>query len=142
MKQCVIYKSDTSTAAEALKVLRRRGISAVQVDNPDPTFSWASKGTNRVRIAVPKDQASEARSILADWERSCAPRADRLARSFRKQAAASLAIAIAVMAAYRLLVDGTLAGIDWNIIPGVLFLWFITLVILANATRITGKGQR
>ena len=141
MKQCVIYKVDASAAEEALKILRGRGISAVQADNVNPTVVWASKGTYQVRISVPKDQAPQARAVLADWERSCAPRADQLAKSFRKQAVISLAIAVVISMAYRLLVDRTLARIDWDIVPGLLFLWFVTLVILANAGRITGKRQ-
>ncbi|NQU75606.1 MAG: DUF2007 domain-containing protein [Planctomycetes bacterium] len=142
MKQCVIYKADASAAAEVLKILRRSGISAVQVDNANPIVLWASKGTYHVRIAVPEDQAPQARSVLADWERSCAPRADRLAKSFGRQAVIALVIAVVISTAHRLLVDRTLDQIDWGgIALELLFLWFVTLAVLANLGRLTRKQR-
>ena len=142
MKQRVIYKGRAPTAGHVLNVLRKHGIPAVQVENISSTVVWTAKGTYRVRIAVPEDQVPQARDVLAEWERSSAPRADRLAKTFWRHVLVAMVIAAGITTAHRLLVHRTLDQIDWgHVATEFMILSFVTLVVLANFARLTRKRQ-
>ena len=81
-----------------MRLLRRHGLSARMLDrpNPDPIVRYAAKGTYRVRIAVPTEQADRAASILAERDaRSTSTVADT-SRLFLRQVLLAIAIASAV----------------------------------------------
>jgi len=96
-----------------------------------------------VRIAVGEDQVAQARDVLADWERTRAPRANRLSRTFRKQVVIALVIAAVLSAGHALLTGRRLDQIDWGgIAEELLLLWLVSLVVLANLGRLSRKRRQ
>ena len=90
MQQVIVYKARPEAVARILGLLRKEDLNPVALDNPDGTQQLYSGFTYLVRIAVPKDEADKARSVLAQWEEHEKPTVNRLSRQFSIQIAYAL----------------------------------------------------
>ena len=87
MQQVIVYKARPEAALIILGILREEDLNPVALDNTDVTQQYYSGFTYLVRIAVPKDEAGKARSILTQWEKQEKTTVNRLSRQFSMQIA-------------------------------------------------------
>ncbi len=128
----VIYKARPESVSRIVGLLRKEGFSPTVLDHPDSTYAYASGWTNLIRIAVPHDQARQAKSILAKWEQSIEPAADQLNRRFRTQLFYSLLIVLVLGAI--LLACGVFST---ELLLLLFFVWLAAFIIISNVPRIS-----
>ena len=87
----VIHRAAPEVAEHVVRRLQSEGLQATAVDVPNFIVLLVTFGTYRVRIAVPRDQAEEARRVLAAWDEEAGPVVRDLARALRRQAIVALA---------------------------------------------------
>lgn len=133
MNMVTVYKTTPDHVAVIINLLKRNGLNPVSLDNPDPTLLYASKGTVRVRIAVPKDQAGQARKVLTDWERSAKTSVGAITQSLRMQFL--LSILITAFFAGIFILTKTIEDLFVHL----LFIWFVSFVLIANLDRIRNR---
>ena len=92
----VIHKSAPEAVDSMLARLRRDGIDAIAIDEPNFIMRLVAFGTYRVRIAVPSDQEQRAKDALAAWDRDASGTLRELTSSLRPQFLASLGVAVVV----------------------------------------------
>lgn len=64
----IIYKAPPKWAGQARDRLRAAGVDARIVHQPGPVARQSTGFTLVLEVAVPRDQADTARSLLAEWE--------------------------------------------------------------------------
>ncbi len=69
MDMVVIYKANPDSVQQVLGYLRKEGFNPDVFENPSPiSFHWAVRRTQRISIAVPREEAPGAVSVLRKWE--------------------------------------------------------------------------
>lgn len=68
MSEVIIYKAPPKWAGQARDRLRAAGVDARIVHQPGPVARQSTGFTLVLEVAVPRDQADTARSLLAEWE--------------------------------------------------------------------------
>lgn len=130
----VIYKARPQAVSRVVGLLRKEGFNPTVLDHPDATYTYASKWTNLVRIAVPPTEVEGARSVLAAWENSIRPSVDSLANSLFVQLVYSLLIT--------LVIGAILFALDYparKFLPWLFLVWILILIVVANLPRIFKK---
>jgi len=136
MKSVVVYKTRPDGVARVLDLLRQQGLHPTQMDSPDSVLLHAAKGTYLVRISVPKDEAQQATTVLANWERSLAPDIERHTRSLRAHLAYSIMVTVSIGLAGHFMGMSVPDNVGWLVL-----LWLVSFVLFANGEAI-GRAIR
>jgi len=127
----VVYKANLASAGKVIELLRKEGLGAVALEQPNPIMAHRFYNTMFVRIAVPRDQAALAESLLRKWEGECSKSVTGLTSHLKTHALYSCAVTALV--ALGLLVFGYLTAESVMLLVGV---WVAVFALLANAHRI------
>jgi len=127
--QTVVHTASITAVDTVLERLSSRGIDAVAIDQPNFIALLIAFGTYRVRIAVPDEQVTEAKAILADWDREARPNVQRLSRQVHRQFLLA-AIGALIVAA----VPFALGTLLW-VLPVFLVVWVAFVVLLGLRER-------
>ncbi len=93
----VVYKAHPGPELKAvLTMLRKARLNPVVLDNMDPVLIQKSYGLSTVRVAVPPDQANQARQALQNHEAQAAPVVRSQSRLFVMQLLISLVVGVIV----------------------------------------------
>jgi len=127
----VVYRVSPEGLGQLMLLLRKAGFNPTTLDDPGSVSIYASGRSYLIRVAVPAEEAEDARYVLAEWEKYCKPKVESLSRQVRRQALAAFLPTVAV-AAMLLLADRWRAEF-LGILGGV---WFLSFLIIANIGRI------
>ena len=86
--------------------LCEHGLEAVAVDDPNFIALIMAMGTYRVRVAVPDEEAEEARRVLADWDREAAPKVAALSKTVQRQFLIASLVVLVCLAGLLLFSEG------------------------------------
>jgi len=128
----VVYEASLASAGKVIELLRKQGLGAVALEQPDPIMAHRFFNTMFVRIAVPRDQAPLAESLLRNWEDNSSQSVTGLTGQLKTHALYSCVITALV--ALCLLVFGYLTAESVMLLVGV---WVAAFALLANAKRIS-----
>lgn len=124
----VIYKSAPENVNQIIDILCRNKIKPVILDNPNSISLWASKGTYRVKIAVPENKKIEALSIISRDLKITEQRVKELARVANKDLIKVFLIFCLICLFFYIFSD------EWEVIN---FAWsFILTIILLAIIRL------
>ena len=84
MNTVVVYKSSPEYVDRIVNLLRKNGIDPVILDRPSAISLWVSKGTYRIRIAVPENQKIAALKIIAKEDAISNDRVKQLTRTVNR----------------------------------------------------------
>jgi hypothetical protein len=126
MSLAIVHRASPRVVDTVLERFHERGIEAVALDEPNVIALAVSFGTYRVRIAVPEEQADEARRVLAEWDVEVAPRLDELSHRMRRQFLLATAVTLGLGAV--LWAAGVFAErLHWLLLL-LLPVWFVLLL--------------
>lgn len=128
----VVYEASLALAGKVIELLKKEGLGAVALEQPDPNMGHRLYITQFVRIAVPGDQASMAQSILKNWEQNCSQSVAGLTGQLRTHALYSCGITAFVALCF--LVFGYLTKESVMLLVGV---WVAVFAVLANVNNIS-----
>jgi len=128
----VVYEASLAAAGKVIELLRKEGLGAVALEQPDSIMVHRFYMTAFVRIAVPRDQAPLAESLLRNWEDNSRQNVRGLTARLKTHALYSCVITALV--ALCLLVFGYLTAESVILLVGV---WVAAFALLANANRIS-----
>jgi len=129
-KWTVVYRVSPEGLDQLMLLLRKAGFNPTTLDVPGSVSIYAAGRSYLIRIAVPAEEAEDARSVLAEWEKYCKPKVDSLSRQVRRHVLAAFLPTLAV-AAMLALADRWRAEF-LGILGGV---WVLSFVIIANVAR-------
>lgn len=115
----IVYAGPYPTAYPLLDHLAERGLDAFALERPSSDALHHSKGTYRIRLAVPGEQAAEAQELVRRYLFAESPRVEVLAERFRREVLFCALLLAPVLAAARLYwgawekVDFTLVVVGW-----------------------------
>ena len=134
MDTVVVYKANPESLQVVLGLLRKEGFNPVTLENPGHVVYRGS--ANLVRIAVPRDEAPGARSVLNKWDQArqseISKMTDKLAGPFLCSAVIVAALAI-IFLFFGILLDG---------VPLLIVIWIVLFAIMANGEKISRKLKR
>ena len=132
MNPVVVYKSSPASVTSVVRLLRKHRLQPTVLDNPDSTMQHAARGSYRVRIAVPAEEASKARQVLMEMETASEPVLDDISRTIRKQVLMAVLISAAAACIFRCFYA------SWSEIPwgAVGFIGVASLVVIGNIPRL------
>lgn len=70
MDAVVIYKANVDSVQKVLGLLRKEGFHPAALEDPGPITTHYSRATYPVSIAVPREEAPGATSVLRRWDES------------------------------------------------------------------------
>ncbi len=131
MDPVVVYKSSPAGVTSVVSLLRKHRLHPVVLDNPDSAVQHAARGTYKIRIAVPPDEARKARQVLLEMETSSDPVLDDVTRAIRKQ----IFLALLILAATACILRGFYPS--WSELPWAElgFIGVALLVVIGNVPR-------
>ncbi|KPL22161.1 MAG: hypothetical protein AMJ75_08575 [Phycisphaerae bacterium SM1_79] len=130
----VVYKANLESLEVVLGLLRKEGFSPVTLENPGHVVYRGS--ANLVRIAVPRDEAPGARSILRKWDQA---QQSEISTMTDKLAGPLLCSTVIVAA---LAVIFVFFGILWDGAPLLFVIWIVVFALMANVEKISRKLKR
>ena len=119
MEPVVVYKVH-SAAGQAVDVLVRAGLHPQVLDRPGPILNYASRGTYRVRVVVPAEEAEQAEQVLSQWMRDAEPTVAELTGRFKRQLIQAAAVAGVTAVVLRLFCESW-GQVPWVVVGGVGF---------------------
>lgn len=128
----VVYKASLSSAAKVIELLRKEGLDAAALDQPNMVLAHRTPNTMYVRIVVPRAQAASAESILKQWEQGCTESVAGLTGQLKSNALYSCIITALI--ALALFVSGHLTAESSMLLAGV---WVAVFALLANSEKIS-----
>ena len=131
----VVYKANPESVQVVLGLLRKEGFNPTTLEDPAMVpFRGASRHV--VRVAVPREQAPGAASVLREWDHAqqsqISKTTNKLAGPFLCSAVIVAALAI-VFLFFGILLDG---------VPLLFVIWIVLFALMANGERICRKLKR
>ena len=136
MDTVVVYKANVDSVQRVLSLLRREGFHPAALENPDPVTTHYSRATYLISIAVPREEAPGATSVLRRWEESRQTYVREVTGKLYRSLAYSTA-ATAILALIFLLFDFLSDGA-----PLLFVVWLVIFGLLANSQHIINKFKR
>lgn len=127
----VVYEASLASAGKVIELLRKEGLGAVALEQPNSIMANRFY-TVFVHIAVPRDQALLAESLLRNWEKNCSQSVTGLTARLRTQAFYSFVLTLPV--ALCLFVSGYFTE---ETVILLLAVWVTVFALLANAHKIS-----
>lgn len=128
----VVYEASLASAGKVIELLKKEGLGAVALEQPNSITAHRSANTMLVRIAVPGDQSPLAESILKNWEQNCSQSVTGLTKKLKMQVLPSCALTAIV--ALCLCVFGYFTEETVVLLVAV---WVTAFALLANAHKIS-----
>jgi len=134
MDSVVVYKANPESLQVVLGLLRKEGFNPVTLENPGHVVYRGS--ANLVRIAVPRDEAPGARSVLREWDQAQQSQISKMTSKLAGPLLCSSVI-VAALAIIFLFFGILLAGV------ALLFVvWIVLFVVMANGQKIGRRLKR
>jgi hypothetical protein len=130
MDLTVVYKTTPESVSGVINALRKEGFNPVSLGNPSGTNIYASGGSYKVQIAVPRDEVPGAESFLRRWDETRRPEVAKLAGGLRSQFLMSVLLFIPVLAVFWLFTDLP------KHVALLTVIWIVIFALTANAKRI------
>ena len=132
MDKVIVYKANTESLPVVLGLLRKEGFSPTTLEDP-AIVPYRGTSHHVVHVAVPRDQASGAASVLRKW--------DEARQSDIKEKTDALAgpLLFSTMVTIGLALVFFLFGILLETVALLFVLWLVTFAVAANAEKITQK---
>lgn len=131
----VVYKANPESLQTVLGLLRKEGFNPATLEDPSTAaaLSGCGKATYLISVAVPREEAAGAVSLLRKWEQAQMPKVKSVVEKLAGPFLCSVMIA-AVLAVILLLLGILLEA------TALLFLvWIVLFVLLANAEKVARK---
>ncbi|MHC4270863.1 MAG: hypothetical protein ACYST2_00960 [Planctomycetota bacterium] len=130
----VVYKPNPDEAQKILDFLREKGFHPVRLYDGDPKLRYLVYSGLTVNIAVPKDEAHNAKYFLVRWEEARQKQVAKLIPTLKGQFFLAFLITIVVMGLWWFFVDFTMESVV--LLFGV---WIISFIVIANAEKLMMK---
>jgi hypothetical protein len=118
-----------------LGLLRKEGFNPITLEKPGSTV-YRGRSTYLISIAVPRDEAPGARSVLRKWDQArqseISKMTDKLAGPFLCSAVIVAVLAI-IFLFFGILLDGA---------PLLFVIWIVVFALMANGEKISRKLKR
>ena len=135
MQQIVVYKARPESVPKILFLLRKEGLNPIAPDNPDGVQQYYAGFNYLVRITVPEAEARQARSILADWEKSVKPALDRTSHQCSMRLAYILA-GLGIMCGFVVVLA------KWSVVEAVGLVLALSSIILFSFAYIYNRRKK
>lgn len=135
MDRIVVYKANTESLPVVLGLLRKEGFHPTTLEDP-AMVPYRGASNHVVRIAVPRDQAPGAMSVLRRWDE-----AQRLDVKKKTDALAG-PLLFSTMVTIGLAIVFFLLGILLETVPLLFVIWLVVFALAANAEKIMQKIKR
>jgi len=131
----VVYKANPESLQAVLGLLRKEGFNPTTLEDP-AIVPYRGASHHVVHVAVPRDQAPGAMSILRKW--------DEARQSDIKKKTDTLAgpLLFSTMVTIGLAVVFFLVGILLETVALLFVIWLVVFAVAANAEKITQKVKR
>lgn len=135
MDAVVVYKANPESLQIVLGLLRKEGFNPMTLENPGSadTLHGGGRATYLVSIAVPRDQALGAKSVLRRWDKARQSDVDQMTGKLAGPLIFSI-IASGVLALILFL-----SGVLWDAVPVLFVAWITFFALAANTDRIKLK---
>jgi len=135
MDTVVVYKANTESLPVVLGLLRKEGFSPTTLEDP-AIVPYRGASHHMVHVAVPRDQAPGAASVLRRW--------DEAQQSDIKKKTSALAgpLLFSTMVTIGLALVFLLFGILLETAALLFVLWLVIFAVTANAGKITQKVKQ
>ena len=135
MDNVVVYKANIESLDIVLGLLRKEGFSPTTLEDP-AIVPYRGATRHVVHVAVPRDEAPGAASVLRRWDES--------QQSGIKEKTQVLAgpLLFSTMVTIGLALVFFLFGILLEMVPLLFVLWLVVFALAANAEKITQKLKR
>ena len=136
MDTVVIYKANIDSAEQIIQLLRKEGFNPTIFEDPGSIAPYTGRAYHYVRgtclmsIAVPREEARAAASVLHNWDIAKESKVREITNSLRKSFLYATAIT-AVLAIIFLFL-----GILSNASPLLFLAWLVLFALIANADRL------
>ena len=135
MDTVVVYKANTESLPIVLGLLRKEGFDPTTLEDP-AIVPYRGASNHVVRVAVPRDQAPGAASVLRRWDEA------RQADIKEKTQALAGPLLFATMVTIGLALVFLLLGILLEAVALLFVIWLVVFALAANAERLTKKVKR
>jgi Flp pilus assembly protein TadB len=135
MDTVVVYKANTESLPIVLGLLRKEGFDPTTLEDP-AIVPYRGASNHVVRVAVPRDQAPGAASVLRKWDEA------RQTDIKEKTQALAGPLIFATMVTIGLALVFLLFGILLEAVALLFVIWLVVFALAANAERLTKKVRR
>lgn len=131
----VVYKANPESLQTVLGLLRKEGFNPTTLENRSAAAapSGCRKAAYLISVAVPKDEAPAAKSVLREWDEAQLPKVKKLIGALAGPFLGS--VMVAGVLAFVLFFLGILS----DAVALLFILWLVVFALLANAERIMQK---
>ncbi|UCC97670.1 MAG: hypothetical protein JSW66_17725 [Phycisphaerales bacterium] len=135
MNSVVVYEANPESLQTVLGFLRKEGFNPTTLENPSAAaaLSGCGKATYLISVAVPKDEAPAARSVLRKWDQAQRPKVTKIVGKLAGPFLCSVMVAGVLGFIFLLL------GILSDAVALLFVIWIVVFALLANAERIMEK---
>lgn len=130
----VVYEANPESLQVVLGLLRKEGFNPVTLENPGHVVYRGS--ANLVRIAVPRDEAAGARSVLRKWDEVREPEVKRMTDKLAGPLLCSVVV-VTVLAVISLFF-----GIFVDAAPLLFVIGIVVFAFMANVEKIGRKLRK
>lgn len=136
MDTVVIYKANVDSVQKVLQLLRKEGFHPAALENPDPVTTHYSRATYLISIAVPREEAPGATSVLRRWEESRQTHVREVTgKLYRSLWYSTVIVVILALVFY-------LVGFLSDGAPLLFVVWLVLFGLLANSQHVINKFKR
>lgn len=131
MDMVVVYKANPESVQTVPGLLRKEGFNPTTLENPSSAavLSGAGKATYLISIAVPREEAKGAKSVLKKWDEARQP---EVAQTTGKLAGPLL---FSVMVVAVLAIIFLFMGILWDNVPLLFVIWLVVFALTAKLVK-------
>ena len=135
MDRVVVYKANSESLQVVLGLMRKEGFNPTTLEDP-AIVPYRGASHHVVHVAVPRDQAPGAASVLRRWDEA------QQADIKKKTDALAGPLLFSTMVTIGLALIFLLFGILLETVALLFVLWLVVFTVAANAEKITQKVKR